>query len=288
MGALARFIMASRARAALVAVVGSILPLLSTAVVALVVLRKGFGEGLLIALWAILPLAATFYFSDTAPMLVWASLGTVVVVMVGALVLKRTASWQATLTALIAVSGAAALVMGQGLDAELAGLQQTLLEMLTRMAPEGREVKLAPEPLLLLGMLAWMMAISALGSLLLGRWWQAQLYNPGGLGREFRSLRLGAPLGLGLMVGLVVCQFAPVDYSAWGNLLGLPLFLAGIGLVHHVVAVSHVGAHWLAVFYVCLVMLLGPLGLLLAGVGLLDSFIDVRARLARRGDGTGS
>jgi len=36
------------------------------------------------------------------------------------------------------------------------------------------------------------------------------------------------------------------------------------------------------------VMLLGPLGLLLAGVGLLDSFIDVRARLARRGDGTGS
>jgi hypothetical protein len=34
------------------------------------------------------------------------------------------------------------------------------------------------------------------------------------------------------------------------------------------------------------VLLLGPLGLLLAGVGLLDSLIDVRARLARRGDGT--
>lgn len=286
MGALAKFIMASRARAALVAVVGNLLPLLSPAVVVLVVLRKGIGEGLLIGLWAVLPLAATFYFSDTVPMLVWASLGTVAVAIVGALVLKRTASWQATLTALITVSGALALAMGEGLGEELARLQQTLLEMLTRMAPQGQEVKLAPQPLLLLGMLAWTMAISASGSLLLGRWWQAVLYNPGGLGREFRSLRLGVPLGLVLMAGLVLCKFAPVDYSVWGQLLGLPLFLAGIGLVHHVVAVSHVGTHWLAVFYVCLVLLLEPISLLLAGLGLLDSLVDVRARLARRGDGT--
>lgn len=283
MGALAKFVMASRARAALVAVLGNLLPLLSPAVVALVVLRKGLGDGLVIGLWSILPLVAIFYLSDMAPMLVWASLGTVVVVVAAALVLKRTASWQVTLAALIAISGALALAMGAALDAQLAGLQQMLQEMLARMAPQGREVMLAPEPLLLLGMLAWMMAISALGSLLLGRWWQALLYNPGGLGQEFRSLRLAAPLGVALTVGAVICEFAPVDYSAWGSLLGLPLFLAGIGLVHHVVAVSHVGTHWLAVFYVCLVLLLGPIGLLLAGLGLLDSLIDVRARLARRG-----
>lgn len=283
MGALAKFVMGSRARAALVAVLGNLLPLLSPAVVALVALRKGLGEGLLIGLWSILPLVAAFYLSDMAPMLVWASLGTVVVVVVGAAVLKRTASWQAALMTLVIASGALALAMGEVLDAELAGLQQTLQEMLARMAPQGHEVVLAPQPLLLVGMLAWMIAISALGSLLLGRWWQALLYNPGGLGEEFRSLRLAAPVGLALTAGVVICQFAPVDYSAWGNLLGLPLFLAGIGLVHHVVAVSHLGAHWLAVFYVCLVLLLGPIGLLLAGLGLLDSLIDVRARLARRG-----
>jgi hypothetical protein len=282
-GALAKFVMGSRARAALVAVLGNLLPLLSPAVVALVALRKGLGEGLLIGLWSILPLVAAFYLSDMAPMLVWASLGTVVVVVVGAAVLKRTASWQAALMTLVIASGALALAMGEVLDAELAGLQQTLQEMLARMAPQGHEVVLAPQPLLLVGMLAWMIAISALGSLLLGRWWQALLYNPGGLGEEFRSLRLAAPVGLALTAGVVICQFAPVDYSAWGNLLGLPLFLAGIGLVHHVVAVSHLGAHWLAVFYVCLVLLLGPIGLLLAGLGLLDSLIDVRARLARRG-----
>lgn len=283
MGALAKFVMGSRARAALVAVLGNLLPLLSPAAVALVVLRKGLGDGLLVGLWSILPLVAIFYLSDMAPMLIWASLGTVIVVVAGALVLKRTASWQVTLMALIAVSGALALAMGAALEPQLAGLQQMLQEMLARMAPQGREVTLAPEPLLLLGMLAWMMAISALGSLLLGRWWQAILYNPGGLGQEFRSLRLAAPLGLALTAGVVACEFAPVDYTAWGNLLGLPLFLAGIGLVHHVVAVSHLGAHWLAVFYVCLVLLLGPIGLLLAGLGLLDSLIDVRARLARRG-----
>lgn len=283
MGALAKFVMGSRARAALVAVLGNLLPLLSPAAVALVVLRKGLGDGLLIGLWSILPLVAVFYLSDMAPMLIWASLGTVVVVVAGAWVLKRTASWQAALMALIAVSGALALAMGAALEPQLAGLQQMLQEMLARMAPQGREVMLAPEPLLLLGMLAWMMAISALGSLLLGRWWQAILYNPGGLGQEFRGLRLAAPLALALTAGVVLCEFAPVDYTAWGNLLGLPLFLAGIGLVHHVVAVSHLGAHWLAVFYVCLVFLLGPVGLLLAGLGLLDSLVDVRARLARRG-----
>jgi hypothetical protein len=286
MGALAKFIMASRTRAALVACLGNLLPLLSPAVVALVVLRKGFGEGLLIGLWAILPLLAAFYFSDMAPVLIWASLATVGVVIVVAMVLKGTASWQAALAVLVVTSGGTALMLGQGLGAELAGLQQRLAEMLARMTPDGQGVTLSPQPLLLLGMVAWMIAISALGSLLLGRWWQALLYNPGGLGLEFRSLRIRSPWGLVLMAGVVACQLAPVDYSAWGNLLGLPLFLGGIALVHHVVAVSHVGVHWLAVFYVCLVVLLGPLGLLLIGVGLLDSLIDVRARIARRGDGT--
>ena len=113
MGALARFVMASRARAALVAVVGNLLPLLSPAVVALVALRKGLGDGLLIGLWSTLPLVATFYLSDMAPMLVWASLGTVVVVIAGALVLKRTASWQAALMTLISVSAAVAVAMGE-------------------------------------------------------------------------------------------------------------------------------------------------------------------------------
>ena len=280
---LARFIMASRARAALVACVGNLLPLLSPATVALVALRKGPGEGALVALWSVLPLVAMFYAGGIAPALIWASLLTVVVVMAAALALRGTSSWQLALLALIAVSAASALGMGQTLVAEVAAFGVELKAMFAQVsATRGQPWE--PDATLVLGMLAWVMAVSALASLLLGRWWQALVYNPGGMGREFRALRLQPPLALALMAGLLGGQLAPESYAAWGNLSGLPLFMSGLALVHHLVAASpRVGAHWLAVFYVCLVLLLGPLGLLLTGLGFIDSLIDLRARFGRRG-----
>lgn len=287
MRALAQFVMASRARAALVACVGNLVPLLSPAAVALVALRRGLGEALLIALWAALPLAITFYTSDVSPMLVWASLFTLVVVMAAAGVLRASSSWQLALLTLSAASGLIALALGQALTAELAEMRDMLAELFAQMRDAGRSPALEPGVPLVLGLLAWVMAISALGSLLLGRWWQALLYNPGGLGRELRALRLSAPVALALMAGVAACQLGPAGYAVWGNLLGLPLFMGGVALVHHLVAVSQAGSHWLAVFYVCLVLLLGPLGLLLTGVGFMDSLIDLRTRFARRREDSG-
>jgi len=287
--ALARFIMASRARAALVACAGNLLPLLSPATVALVVLRKGWREGSLVALWAALPLVAMFYAGGMAPVLVWASLLTVAVVMAAALVLRGTASWQLGLLALVGASTVLALAMGQLLGAEVAAFGDALKAMVAQLQAGGRELDWKPDGTMVLGLLAWVMAASALGSLLLGRWWQALLYNPGGLGRELRSLRISAPVAVVLMGGWVTCQFAPAGYLAWSNLLGLPLFMNGVALVHHLVASSpRVGAHWLAVFYIGLVLLLGPLGLLLTGVGFMDSLVDLRARFARRSSDPGN
>ncbi|MAS40332.1 MAG: hypothetical protein CMK33_01285 [Porticoccaceae bacterium] len=287
MRALAQFIMASRSRAALVACAGNLVPLLSPAAVALVALRRGLGEGSLIALWAVLPLAITFYTSEVSPMLVWASLFTVVVVMIAAGVLRASSSWQLALLALSVVSGLTALALGQVLTVDLTEMRDMLAELFAQMQRAGRNPGLEPGTPLVLGLLAWVMAVSALGSLLLGRWWQAALYNPGGLGRELRTLRLSAPVALVLMAGATACQLGPAGYAVWGNLLGLPLFMGGVALVHHLVAVSQIGSHWLAVFYVCLVLLLGPLGLLLTGVGFIDSLIDLRARLARRRENSG-
>lgn len=287
MRALAQFIMASRARAALVASVGNLLPLLSPAAVALVTLRKGSAEGLLIGIWAVLPLVVTFYTSEVTPMLVWASLLTVVVVMVAALVLRATSSWQLALLVLCGASGAAALVMAQTLTVELTLLREGLTEFFAQMQTAGRDPGMQPELPLVLGLLSWVMAVSGLGSLLLGRWWQGLLYNPGGLGREIRALRMSPLVAVGLMAAVVACQLGPAGYAVWGNLLGLPLFMGGVAVVHHLVTASQIGGHWLAVFYVCLVLLLGPLGLLLTGVGLIDSLIDLRARFARRRENSG-
>ena len=286
--ALARFIMASRARAALVACAGNLVPLLSPATVALVALREGGREASLVALWAVLPLVAMFYAEGMAPLLVWASLLTVAVVMAGALVLRGTASWQAALLTLVGASAATALAIGLLMGAEVAAFGDVLEAMFAQVRPAGGGANWQPDATMVLGLLAWVMAVSALGGLLLGRWWQALLYNPGGLARELRGLRVSAPVAAALMAGWVICQFAPVGYVAWGNLLGLPLFVNGVALVHHLVASSpRVGAHWLAVFYIGLVLLLGPLGLLLTGVGFMDSFVDLRARFARRSSDSG-
>lgn len=286
--ALARFVMASRARAGLVAAAGNLLPLISPATVALVALRKGWREGLLVALWAALPLVALFQAGGMTPVLVAASLLTLAVVMVAALMLRATASWQFALLALVGSSAAFALVLGWLLSAEVAAFGAGLGKLFAQLQAAGRGPGWEPDTTAVLGLLAWVMAASGLGSLLLGRWWQALLYNPGGLGRELRGLRLSAPAALGLMAGLVACQLGPVAYLAWGNLLGLPLFVNGVALVHHLVAASpRVGTHWLAVFYVGLVLLFGPLGALLTGVGFLDSLMDLRARLARRSDDPG-
>lgn len=287
--ALARFIMASRARAALVACAGNLVPLLSPAAVALVALRNGGREGSLVALWAVLPLVAMLYAEGMAPPLVWASLLTVAVVMAGALVLRGTASWQLALLTLVGASAAMALAMGELLSTEVAVFGDALEAMFAQVRAAGGGPNWQPDATMVLGLLAWVMAASALGSLLLGRWWQALLYNPGGLGRELRGLRVSAPVAVALMAGWVLCQFAPVGYVAWGNLLGLPLFVNGVALVHHLVASSpRVGAHWLAVFYIGLVLLLGPLGLLLTGLGFMDSLMDLRGRLARRSSDSGN
>lgn len=280
---LARFIMASRARAALVACAGNLLPLVSPAAVALVTLRKGWAEGLLVALWAALPLVTMLHVGGFSSMLMWASLLTVAVVMAAAGALRATSSWQSALMVVVGASAAAALVAGELLTAEVLAFSDSLEEMFAQMRSAGSALIWEATPSMVLGLLAWVMAVSALGSLLLGRWWQALLYNPGGLGQELRALRLNPVLALGLIAGLLICQLGPTGYAAWGNLLGLPLVMNGIALVHYLVAVSpKVGTHWLAVFYVSLVLLSGPLVLLLAGVGFVDALIDLRARIFRR------
>lgn len=294
--ALAQFIMSSRIRASLVAFAGNLLPLLSPATVVLVTVRKGFGEGALVAFWAALPLAAMFYVSEVNSLLVWASLASIVVVLLAALVLRFTASWQLTLLGTVILSALSVTAMG-AMSEDVALLRVAFQEMLGQMRlPVEHEPGLAgqaqmeagkPEGFQLgeqfvLGLLAWVVAMGAVGSLLLGRWWQALLYNPGGFAQEFQALRIRPPVALVLVAGMASCYLLSSDYAAWGNLLGLPLLLSGFALVHHLVAVSHIGPHWLAVFYIGLIFLLGPLSVILLGLGLVDSVLDLRSRWAGR------
>lgn len=284
MRALAEFIMRGRLQAALVALFGSLVPLVSPAAISLVTLSKGLSEGALVMLWALLPLLITFYYvSDLSPMITLSSIAGLIVVLAASELLRLSASWSRTLIFVLIVSGLAAKVLDV-LFTEQANALELIVANLFSQVQQEQENAFVPGRTFLLGVIGYVIALTSVVCLVLGRWWQATLSNPGGFQLEFHQLRFDPMSAAALFVGVAACYFAPHEYSSWAGLLGLPLLLGGIALVHYAVAFYQLGGHWLAIFYVGLFMV-GPLSLVLVGLGLLDSIMNIRSRLARRPKG---
>ena len=104
-------------------------------------------------------------------------------------------------------------------------------------------------------------AVSVLGvllSVLLGRWWQALLYNPGGFGKEFRALRLDRRVAFGT---LGVLLMVPLAGDALGSLgielmaLAVVLYLLqGLAVIHAMVTGRGASLLWLVVLYIALIL----------------------------------
>ena len=284
MRALAGFIMRGRAQAALVALAGNLLPLISPATVGLVTLRRGAADGSLVLMWALLPLLASCFYSETSSALVLVSIAAVAVLVPVALILKISGSWQLTLLAAVVISVVTAMALLILFGEEIANFQSNLIAMMTGLET-GSEAVTEAKPIGNAGFLAYVLALNAVISLLLSRWWQSELYNPGGFGREFRTLRLAAPVAGLLLGGMVFCLVMPKEYIVWAALLGLPLLFSGIGLIHCAVSMLSLGGHWLVAFYVAL-LLIGPMmSILVVMVGFIDSLMNLRPRLVARKSG---
>jgi len=280
MRALAEFIMRGRVQAALVAFFGNLLPLVSPAAVSLVTLNKGLSEGALLTLWALLPLLIAFFVSDINAMVTLSSIVGVIGVMAASELLRVSASWARTLIFVVVFSGVAALVL-DFLFAEQAEVFELVVANLFREIQQQQENAFIPGRNFLLGVIGYVIALTSVICLVLGRWWQAMLYNPGGFKSEFHQLRLGVGSAAILVAGVVVCNVASQEFSSWVGLLGLPLLLGGLALVHYSVAFYQLGGHWLIIFYVVL-FTVSPLSLVLIGLGFLDSIMNIRSRLVRR------
>jgi hypothetical protein len=280
MRALAEFIMRGRAQAALVAFFGNLLPLISPASVSMVTLNKGLSEGALLTLWALLPLLIAFFVSDINAMVTLSSIVGVIGVMAASELLRISASWARTLVFVVVFSGVAALVL-DFLFAEQAEVFELVVANLFREIQQQQENAFIPGRNFLLGVIGYVIALTSVICLVLGRWWQAMLYNPGGFKSEFHQLRLGVGSAAILVAGVVVCNVASQEFSSWVGLLGLPLLLGGLALVHYSVTFYQLGSHWLVIFYVVL-FTVSPLSLVLIGLGFLDSIMNIRSRLVRR------
>jgi uncharacterized protein YybS (DUF2232 family) len=276
MRALANFIMQGRIQAAVIAFIG--LPLISPAAVALVTMRRGALDGSLLLFWAILPVLITLNFSEINPLFAMLSIVSLLVVLGGAQLLRKTESWPATLIGIVAISAAASLILAQLLPGEVQNFVPVVEEFLQQaqasLPPEQRLIGI--DQRMVLGSMAYLFALSAVTGILLGRWWQALLYNPGGFESEFHRLRL-SPLLAGLCV---VSAAMSADQSLiWSNLFALPLLITGLAVVHAVVALKKMGKVWLVMMYIGVVVLANLFVLWLVLLAVLDSWIDFRSRI---------
>lgn len=123
--------------------------------------------------------------------------------------------------------------------------------------------------------------------ILLARWWQAVLYNPGGFGAEFRELRL--PRGLAIAGGVAALAFGlggreALVFALAGDacvILVVLFALQGLAVIHFLARMRSMAVGWLATMYVMLVLVPQVTGPLLATTGLADNIADFR-RLRRR------
>ncbi|MDT8407815.1 MAG: hypothetical protein RQ715_11245 [Methylococcales bacterium] len=122
---------------------------------------------------------------------------------------------------------------------------------------------------------------SLLLALMLGRWWQASLYNPGGFAEEYFALRTHRGFSLAViimaaiaaisagMVGLIASNMAILALTLYG--------LVGSAVVHVVLKRQRQARFWLPIFYVLLFLvpqMLIPVTL----IGLGDSWFNWRIK----------
>jgi hypothetical protein len=279
--ALAEFILRGRLQALIVALIGSFFPLISSAAIALVSICKGAKEGTLLFLWVSLALVLIQQAGSENPLLTAVSIASLGIMVIAATVHKVLASWQWTLLAIVAVSVAVSLAFGIFMGSSVTNLLATAQEMLSNVKSQEQDAQLSIvlTDSMLLGLVATILAIGSMMSLMLARWWQAGIYNPGGFQKEFHSYTIDAKIAVLLVVILIVGQLLPQSSKLWAELAVLPLLVAGIALVHFTVKLFGQGKQWLAFVYVGMIMVGKPVTLILVLLGLTDSLIDLRSRL---------
>ena len=292
MRGLAEFIMRGRWQALGVAVLGSgslLFGWISAAAIALVTLRRGTAAGGWLVLWALLPaVIITAMTGDTGSVMLLAGAFGL------AVILRETVNLSLAVMAsvpLAVLSGLALIVLnGPFLEELITTFNQALAQLEQDLQQEGSQ-QLAFNALSVsqvAALLATGNAVIAMLSLMLGRYWQALLYNPGGFGSEFRALKVPQGAVLVMASAALVLWWLGPEWRVWSAVAVLPLTVAGFALVHAYAVRTDKGLGWLTLIY-GLWIVLDPVKWLWVACVVIDAFADFRARWSRSsGDGSGN
>ncbi len=304
MKALASFIMRGRTQAILVSVVGAVLSLvipplshISGATIGLVTLRHGPKEGLflLVILGVVVGLVGTM--SSLAGELVQAyvigMLLLSVPILLAAVVLRATRSLGQTLTVIALMAALLILLvnvlMGDVVTWWRAVLDSVMAPVLSQapdLSAEEADQMLNGMARMMTGLVAAVLLYTTMINLLLARWFQAMLYNPGGFQQEFHTLYLDRRVAItAALIGASGMLFANQEGGISQDLMILVVALFsihGLALVHGVTAMTKMGRGWLIALYIGMMLVPPHLAMMLAMVGFIDCWVDFRARLRKK------
>lgn len=266
-------------------------------IVALVTLRQGPLEGLLVVAGTFLISAALAALGTADSHIIMAFMAMLAVatwpVWLLAVVLRRTISVAMTVT-VAAVMGAL-VVAGFHLlldDPVIWWKEKFSVAAEQMMTSTGASVDMESVTSLvdiaarwMTGTLAAALAVGSLIALFLGRWWQAMLYNPGGFRQEFQGLRLGSALALTVgAIMLAAWWLEGTGGQVASDLLwvaGAVYMLPGLGVIHALLAGTSHPVGGLVVLYI-LLAIVPHVAVLVALVGWADTWLDIRSRVGAR------
>ena len=264
---------------------------LGAAITALWILRFGINTALPIFLAGLLGATSWALQGELGP------LSNLLATTILAVVLRSSRSWSLSLFLMpLALGGfyAALTVLSPGY---VDGLHQLLTQMFEQFRQDiVSQLKLGnasqeqidqvttwpvPSSWAMLGWFATMQAGSTILSLLLARWWQALLYNPGGFASEMGGLRFFPGHALGLLSAAMIAVWG-FDGSWWSlswlGLCILPLGFVGLVLAHSLLNRRRAAVFWKVLFYGMLVVWFPLSVVALAMLAVIDAFVGLRSR----------
>ena len=287
---LAEYIMRGRLQASIVASTTAMLSLLitpfsvfSSGTVALVTLRRGAQEGLIILVCATIAAAVlgaflkvSYQFVLLYALFLWLPVWLI------AIVLRE--GRHLSLAVEIAVLIGIVCVGGYYLYNE--DPARMWREVMPRMVPSTVPVENVQKTVALIS--PYMTGIAAAGGvfgmllgLFLGRWWQALLYNPGGFKEEFLALKAEPRLAY-ISIGIVLVGLlgaGKLSEIAWNTLILLFVLYTCIGtaVLHIFFGGMSIAKLAVPMFYITL-FLIPHFMLPVALVGLADTWLNIRKR----------
>ncbi len=296
MKSLAGFILRGMSQAVLVISAAGLLAiaippfaLLSGAAVALITLRNDSTSALKVVVLSGLVAAGFLWIVIGQPVLMLALLILWLPIMLASTVLRHTTNLALALLSVALI--AAFIIAGVYISVPDPAIawQRVLEQIFTGSAvssdPQQLQDVIVSVSKYMTGAFAAGFMINVILCLLIGRWWQALLYNPGGFGQEFHGLRIGKALTVAAFCLTLIAMVVQAEWIVALLMVMFALYLfQGLAVAHAFFGKSSRSRVFLTVFYVLLIFI-RPFLLVVSLFGMIDAWVDSRRRWLDRAPG---